>query len=210
MFRPQPAETATALWAALRKVGEDGLTAKEAELAKIASEAYARRRFRLWANAGYLANEKGVQRVSGNRYRMLAGAPKRPPAITTTGQVILTHVMPKSEFARIRRKIGATESGMAELIGWTGSKQNMARLVRRIESGARPIDEDLAAKVRALWRATERAKYEVGEMPDWGAMRYAVKTNDPRELRFDEEDRLFDALREDAQPMGQKPRKSAG
>ncbi|HEX7856122.1 MAG TPA: site-specific integrase [Sphingobium sp.] len=54
---------------------------------------------------------------------------------------------------------------------------------------------------RALWRATERAKYEVGEMPDWGAMRYAVKANDPRELRFDEEDRLFDAIREDAKPM---------
>lgn len=54
---------------------------------------------------------------------------------------------------------------------------------------------------RAFWRATERAKYDVGEMPDWGAMRYAVKEHDPRELQYDEEDRLFAAIRKDYQPF---------
>ena len=50
---------------------------------------------------------------------------------------------------------------------------------------------------RALWRATARAKYDVGELPDWGSMRYAVREHDPRELQFDEEDRLLDAIRSD-------------
>ena len=54
---------------------------------------------------------------------------------------------------------------------------------------------------RAFWRATDRAKYDVGEMPDWGAMRYAVKEHDPRELQFDEEDRLLSTIREDYQPF---------
>lgn len=54
---------------------------------------------------------------------------------------------------------------------------------------------------RALWRATERAKYDTGEMPDWSAMRYAIKENDPRELHFDEEDKLFEHLREDHHPF---------
>ena len=54
---------------------------------------------------------------------------------------------------------------------------------------------------RALWRATERAKYDTGEMPDWAAFRYAVKENDPRELQFAEEDRLLDAIRDDYQPF---------
>jgi len=54
---------------------------------------------------------------------------------------------------------------------------------------------------RAFWRATERARYDVGEMPDWGAMRYAVKEHDPRELQFDEEDRLLSTIREDYQPF---------
>ena len=54
---------------------------------------------------------------------------------------------------------------------------------------------------RAFWRATDRAKFDVGEMPDWGAMRYAVKEHDPRELQFDEEDRLLSTIREDYQPF---------
>lgn len=54
---------------------------------------------------------------------------------------------------------------------------------------------------RALWRATERAKYNIGEMPDWASMRYAVRENDPRELQFDEEDRLLDEIREDYRPF---------
>ncbi|WP_181561048.1 MULTISPECIES: tyrosine-type recombinase/integrase [Sphingobium] len=54
---------------------------------------------------------------------------------------------------------------------------------------------------RALWRATARAKYDVGEMPDWASMRYAVREHDPRELQFDEEARLLEAIREDYQPF---------
>lgn len=54
---------------------------------------------------------------------------------------------------------------------------------------------------RALWRYAGRARYDVGEMPDWGSMRYALKENEPRELSFDEEDRLLDAIREDYHPF---------
>ncbi len=50
---------------------------------------------------------------------------------------------------------------------------------------------------RAFWRFIAKAKYRVGEQPEWAAMYYAVKENDPRELQFDEEERLFDALRSD-------------
>ncbi len=54
---------------------------------------------------------------------------------------------------------------------------------------------------RALWRFAGRSKYDIGDMPDWGAMRYAVKDHDPRELSFAEEDRLLDAIREDYHPF---------
>tara|TARA_R110000868_G_C10882306_1_gene763046 strand:+ start:572 stop:1639 length:1068 start_codon:yes stop_codon:yes gene_type:complete len=54
---------------------------------------------------------------------------------------------------------------------------------------------------RALWRATERAKYDTGEMPDWASMRYAVKENDPRELQRSEEERLLAAVRADYLPF---------
>jgi integrase len=54
---------------------------------------------------------------------------------------------------------------------------------------------------RALWRHTEKAKYRVGDPPDWSAMRYAVKENDPRELDFAEEERLLDTIRDDYRPF---------
>lgn len=54
---------------------------------------------------------------------------------------------------------------------------------------------------RALWRFVSRLKYDIGDMPDWGGLRYAVKENDPRELQFDEEDRLLESIREDYRPF---------
>lgn len=52
---------------------------------------------------------------------------------------------------------------------------------------------------KALWRSA--AKYDIGDMPDWKAMRYAVVKPDPREASFDEEDRIFAQLREDYHPF---------
>lgn len=49
---------------------------------------------------------------------------------------------------------------------------------------------------RPIWRRLRRT-HEIGDMPDWGQLRYAVAEQDPRELYADEEDRLFAALRAD-------------
>lgn len=49
---------------------------------------------------------------------------------------------------------------------------------------------------RPIWRRVAKT-HDIGEMPDWGALRYAVAEQDPRELYHDEEDRLFQKLRED-------------
>lgn len=54
---------------------------------------------------------------------------------------------------------------------------------------------------RALWRFTQKSKYDIGEMPDWGAMRYAVRDVDPRELSYAEEDGLLERMREDYRPF---------
>lgn len=53
---------------------------------------------------------------------------------------------------------------------------------------------------RPIWRGV-RKSHDIGEMPDWGALRYAVPDKDPRELYHDEEGRLFDRLREDLRPF---------
>jgi integrase len=49
---------------------------------------------------------------------------------------------------------------------------------------------------RPIWRRHRRT-HDIGEMPEWGEMFYAVPKQDPRELDYDQEDRLFAALRPD-------------
>jgi integrase len=50
---------------------------------------------------------------------------------------------------------------------------------------------------RAIWRRAFKAKFDVGDMPDWKALRLKVPRIDPRELREDEETALFQAMRAD-------------
>jgi integrase len=51
---------------------------------------------------------------------------------------------------------------------------------------------------RAIWRRAMRTRYDVGEMPDWGALRLKVAEQPPRELDADtEEAALFAALAAD-------------
>jgi integrase len=50
---------------------------------------------------------------------------------------------------------------------------------------------------RAVWRWAARARFDVGEMPDWGALMLKVPAVAPRELAATEEAPLFDHLRAD-------------
>lgn len=63
---------------------------------------------------------------------------------------------------------------------------------RKDSSVNREIEE-----ARALWRMADKARFDVGEMPDWGALLYAVQESPPRELSWAEEDRLFPEIRAD-------------
>lgn len=50
---------------------------------------------------------------------------------------------------------------------------------------------------RAVWRRADTARFDVGEMPNWGALFFKVPRKTPRELEFTEEDSLFEHLRSD-------------
>lgn len=50
---------------------------------------------------------------------------------------------------------------------------------------------------RAIWRRAMKARFDVGEMPDWNALRLKVPNVDPRELTHAEEEGLFANLRAD-------------
>ena len=54
---------------------------------------------------------------------------------------------------------------------------------------------------RAIWRRADRTRFDIGEMPDWAALRLKVAEKPPRELSAtDEEEALFEAMSEDVRP----------
>jgi integrase len=50
---------------------------------------------------------------------------------------------------------------------------------------------------RAVWRWAAKARYDIGEMPDWGALMLKVPATIPRELSAVEESGLFTEIRTD-------------
>lgn len=50
---------------------------------------------------------------------------------------------------------------------------------------------------RAVWLHAKRSRFDVGEMPDWQALRLKTPSRPPRELSFAEEGALFPVLRDD-------------
>ena len=67
---------------------------------------------------------------------------------------------------------------------------------RRGERSNASVNREIE-NARAVWRAAERTRYAVGEMPDWRALFLKVASKPPRELQRAEEDELFDHLRSD-------------
>lgn len=63
---------------------------------------------------------------------------------------------------------------------------------RKDSSVNREIEE-----ARAVWRGAMKARFDVGEMPDWGALLFDIPEAPPRELSWDEEDRLLPEIRAD-------------
>jgi integrase len=71
--------------------------------------------------------------------------------------------------------------------------KHFARRAGKVSASSVNREIDVA---RPIWRRVMKT-HDIGEMPEWGALRYAVPDKDPRELYHDEEDRLFEQLRDD-------------
>jgi hypothetical protein len=70
---------------------------------------------------------------------------------------------------------------------------HFARRAAKVSASSVNREIDVA---RPIWRRVMKT-WDIGDMPDWGALRYAVPAKDPRELYHDEEASLFAELRED-------------
>jgi integrase len=54
---------------------------------------------------------------------------------------------------------------------------------------------------RAVWRTAEKARYAVGQMPEWKALYLRVPAVPPAELSADQQDKVFAAIADDARDV---------
>jgi len=78
------------------------------------------------------------------------------------------------------------------------NQRDLLALVARRRAGRVNASVNREIEVwRAVWRWAAKARYDVGEMPDWGALMLKVSRTDPRELSAAEEASLFTEIRPD-------------
>jgi len=87
--------------------------------------------------------------------------------------------------------------GAGKLLSEVSQRDLQAYLAKRRNGRANASVNRELDLVRAIWLKAHKARFEVGEMPDWKVLRLKVPRLDPRELGQDEEARLMPALRAD-------------
>ncbi len=87
--------------------------------------------------------------------------------------------------------------GGNRLLGEISQRDLQAHFARRRNGRANSSVNREINVARAIWRKAQAARFDVGEMPAWGKLLLKVAEIDPRELSFDEEDRLMPAIRAD-------------
>lgn len=114
---------------------------------------------------------------------------------------------------------GLYEDKVGDLPSWSDSERTITIMIAELGAAAllsEITQRDLLALVakrrngrvnasvnreievwRAIWRWAAKARYDVGEMPDWGALMLKVASKAPRELSATEETALFGEIRDD-------------
>jgi integrase len=114
---------------------------------------------------------------------------------------------------------GLYEDKAGDLPSWSDSERTITIMIAELGAGvllSEITQRDLLALVakrrngrvnasvnreievwRAIWRWAAKARYDVGEMPDWGGLMLKVVNKAPRELSATEETALFGEIRAD-------------
>lgn len=114
---------------------------------------------------------------------------------------------------------GLYEDKVGDLPSWIDTERTLSVLIETLRAGSLLTEitqRDLMSLVaqrrngranssvnreievwRAVWRWASKARYDVGEMPDWGALMLKVSKTAPRELSSTEETALFSEIRSD-------------
>lgn len=157
----------------------------------------------------------------GRRFHGSTGCASRREALAYEGRQRQEAVNPKQDRPPITldEACGLYAEHAEQLDSWTTARYMIVALIKGLggnrllaEISQRELQAYFARRrhgrsnatvnreldnTRAIWRKASKARFAVGEMPDWKELRLKVPKRDPRELSHKEEEGLFASLRAD-------------
>lgn len=124
----------------------------------------------------------------------------RPPiSLDAAAGLYSDHADKLPSWPTVRPILAAMNSGLGKgrLLSEIGQDDLRRHFARRRDGRANSSVNREIDIARALWRMAETNRFDVGEMPDWKALRLRVPKRPPRELSQAEESALFAVLRAD-------------
>jgi integrase len=141
--------------------------------------------------------ERHEERV---RAKARDGDGKRPPInVDDAAGLYQEKVEEKASWPTTRYILAAAIEGLGEHVLLSEVTQRDLELYvakRRNGRANGSVNREIEV-LRAMWRRADKARFDVGEMPDWGALMLKVPRRDPRELSIVEEDALLPEIRAD-------------
>lgn len=134
------------------------------------------------------------------RDEVKCGDKKRPPiTLDMAGGLYRAKVQELASWPTARYIIEALMDGLdeARLLSEISQIDLMAFFAKRRDGRSNASVNREIETCRALWRWAAKARFDVGEMPDWGALMLKVSSKPPRELAIEEEDALIREIRAD-------------
>lgn len=149
----------------------------------------------------YCSGKRDAQEVE-RRERQRAALPQQTRSPITVDEacgLYARKVMAGSSWPTIRYMLDAIVAGLggSRLLSQVGHRELQALFTKRQNGRSNSSINREVENARAVWRYADSNRYDIGEMPNWTAMRLRQNSRPPRELNHDEEDRLLPAIRED-------------
>jgi integrase len=137
-----------------------------------------------------------------NRERQKAALPRQdrePITVDDACGLYAEHAETLPSWPTIDYMLDALMNGLgpAKLLSEVSQRDLQVYFARRRDGRSNASVNREVENCRAVWRRAEKARFDVGEMPDWMALMLRVPSVPPRELSLEEEPALFAELRAD-------------
>lgn len=155
---------------------------------------------RFHGSTGCRTKREAVRHEERKRAEARNGGTTRPPiTLDEACGLYADRVDDKPSWTNTERniKVLLAEFGTTVLLGDINQRDLIGLVARRRAGRVNASVNREIEDWRAIWRCAAKARFDVGEMPDWGALMLKVPRRDPRELATEEESALFGKLRSD-------------